>query len=92
MKAIVTLNAAKRRNKEINRYCDATYDIVKQKRNTPCPTNFTWKEKIRYLSTNQGPIIETGNNIGHLVLTPTSANNALHQNNHTITYNPITLS
>jgi len=92
MKAIVTINAAKRRNKEINRYCDSTYDIIKQKGNTPCPTNFTWKEKIRYLSMDQGPIIETGNNLGHLVLTSTQANNALLQNNNTITYKPITLS
>ncbi|MCC3356371.1 hypothetical protein [Bacillus sp. REN16] len=92
MKAIVTINAAKRRNKEINRYCDETYDIVKPKRNDPCPSNFSWKEKIRYLSTNQGPIIETGNNIGHLVLTPTTVQNELLQSNNEIPYAPIQLS
>ncbi len=92
MKAIVTINAAKRRNKEINRYCDASYDIVKQKRNTPCPDDFTWKEKIRYLSSNRGPIIETDNNLGHLVITPTFVQNSLLQAKKEITYAPITLS
>ncbi|MEH7234580.1 hypothetical protein [Bacillus sp. JJ1562] len=93
MKAIVTINAAKRRNKEINRYCNETYDIVKQKRKEPCPSNFTWKEKIRYLSTNNGPIIETDNNLGHLILNPAAVKNELLlQNNNIITYDPIPFS
>ncbi|MDR4890356.1 hypothetical protein RGU12_22905 [Fredinandcohnia sp. QZ13] len=92
MKAIVTINAAKRRNKEINRYCDETYDIVKQKRKDSCPANFTWKEKIRYLSTNQGPIIETDNNLGHLILTQDTVQNVLLQTNNIITYDPIPLT
>ncbi|MEH7379527.1 hypothetical protein V7138_03465 [Bacillus sp. JJ1533] len=92
MKAIVTINAAKRQNKEINRYCNETNGIVKQTNNVPCPSNFTWKEKIRYLSTNQGPLIETGNNIGHLILTPAHVKNELLQNNNEITYDPIPLS
>ncbi|WP_010677311.1 metallophosphoesterase family protein [Bacillus timonensis] len=92
MKMIVTLNAAARKNKEINRYCNETYDIVKQKRNEPCPAGFTWKEKIKYLSTNQGPIIETDNNLGHLVLIPSFIQNTLLQSNNIITYEPIPLS
>ncbi|MFS0821208.1 hypothetical protein [Bacillus sp. 1P02SD] len=92
MKAIVTINAAKRKNKEINRYCDDTYDIVKQKRKEPCPAHFTWKEKIRYLSTNQGSVIETDNNLGHFILTPDTVKNELLQTNQVITYDPISLS
>ncbi|WP_449538182.1 hypothetical protein [Ferdinandcohnia sp. Marseille-Q9671] len=92
MKAIVTINAAKRRNKEINRYCTETYDIVKEDKDHPCPTKFTWKEKIRYLSSSQGPIIETENNLGHLTLTPTSADNALLKNKHTLSFNQIPLN
>ncbi|MFS0863096.1 hypothetical protein [Fredinandcohnia sp. 179-A 10B2 NHS] len=91
MKAVVTLNAGKRRNKEINRYSDDTFHLITQSKDTPCPSNFTWQEKIRYLTGDKSTIIETDNNIGLLRLTPSSIQNFLLQHDRTITYNEIEL-
>jgi len=64
LKSTIWLNSIKRKKKSIVRFCDNTYTIRTESTNTPCPSNYLWRETLRYLSTNKGSIIQTNNNLG----------------------------
>ncbi|WP_018391894.1 hypothetical protein [Bacillus sp. 37MA] len=77
MKSVSWVNSLKRKKKEINRFCDAAYNIIHQDRQSPCPETCHWKETLAYLSTNKGSIIETENNLGMLIISAESVQNTL---------------
>jgi hypothetical protein len=77
MKSASWFNSLKRKNHSIKRFCDSTYSIVHEDQHTPCPTDFHWKETLNYLSTQNGAIIKTRNNLGLLELTTGSVQNRL---------------
>ncbi|WP_087973416.1 alkaline phosphatase D family protein [Oceanobacillus rekensis] len=55
------------------RYCDENNNLLEQKD----LKNLKWKEEIHYLKPQQGTLIETDNNLGHLMVTNEYAENRL---------------
>jgi hypothetical protein len=77
MKSVSWFNSLKRKNKDIIRFCDETYNIIHQDQQSPCPKTYHWKETLNYLSTGKGSIIETDNNLGLLTFSTESVQNCL---------------
>jgi hypothetical protein len=77
VKGAIWLNTLKRKKKEINRYCDSSYQLVMDDHHDSTPVH--WTESIRYLSTDKGHIIETNNNMGLIQYTSHSVQNKLLQ-------------
>ena len=70
MKLIIALNARKRIHRTIYRYCHHAYDLVHTEHESSIPSDYVWKECIRYQLMNDSSIIETNNNIGLLTYSP----------------------
>ena len=69
MKFIIGLNARKRINRTIYRYCNEESNLFREEHEGRIPSTFEWKESIRYQYVNDSSIIETNNNIGVLTYT-----------------------
>ncbi|WP_374055064.1 hypothetical protein [Rossellomorea sp. FM04394] len=65
MKFIIGLNARKRTDRTIYRYCDHQFNLFQEEQSST-PSDYVWKESIRYRRINDSSIIETKNNIGLL--------------------------
>lgn len=77
IKYVSLLKSWKRKKKEIIRFCDGTYTIFCQKGLDTSPNSYYWKEKICYLPTKKGTIIETKNNLGVLTFSSSFVQNSL---------------
>ncbi|MGG4166979.1 hypothetical protein ABEW00_05790 [Rossellomorea vietnamensis] len=66
MKFIINLNARKRINRTIYRYCNHKFDLFREEQESIVPPDYVWKESIRYQNISESSIIETNNNIGLL--------------------------
>ncbi|MBM7572601.1 hypothetical protein [Aquibacillus albus] len=66
-----------RMQKRIFRYCDNQNNLVIEDKGAPCPPTYRWRETIRYLSTENGKMIDTENNVGMLILDSQSVQNVL---------------
>lgn len=64
MKLMISLNAKKRINRTIHRYCNHEYKLFKKAVESSIPSDYVWKESIRYQYISDSSIIETNNNIG----------------------------
>lgn len=64
MKLMISLNAKKRINRTIHRYCNHEYKLLKKAVESSIPSDYVWKESIRYQYISDSSIIETNNNIG----------------------------
>jgi hypothetical protein len=74
MKMIMKWNSLSRKNKGIKRYCDSSYHIVKT---TIPPASYIWTDNLKYLSFEEGSIIETKNNLGLLSISSNLIDNKL---------------
>ncbi|MET1031608.1 hypothetical protein [Domibacillus tundrae] len=74
---VLWLNALKRKNKDIIRYCDEKDRILRQDTQSAEPESYQWKESLAYVPTSKGSIIETNNNLGLLSITEESTQNEL---------------
>ncbi|MFT4414467.1 hypothetical protein ACLM5H_11465 [Fredinandcohnia humi] len=92
LKKFVNFYIRNRRKKELSRYCNEGFKIIKQRKNDSCPSTFTWREKIRYLATDNNNIIELDNNIGLLTLSADSIQNTLLQKDKELQFETINLS
>ncbi|WP_456278121.1 hypothetical protein [Bacillus sp. AK128] len=81
MKRVIWLNAVKRKKKEINRYCDSSYEFILDEPHEQDQA-YHLKEKIQYLSTDQSEIIKIKNNIGLIFYSEDEIQNTLLQYNH----------
>ena len=79
LKSTIWLNSIKRKKQSIVRYCDNAYNIRSESSNTPCPSDYIWRENLRYLSTDKGTIIKTDNNLGLFSISPEIIQNKLLQ-------------
>ncbi|MGG1630831.1 hypothetical protein [Rossellomorea sp. NRS-1567] len=66
MKFIIALNARKRTNRTIYRYCNHQFDLFREEQESGVPSDYVWKENIRYLNISESSLIEIKNNIGWL--------------------------
>jgi hypothetical protein len=66
MKFIIALNARKRTNRTIYRYCNDQFDLFREEQESSALSDYVWKESIRYQHISESSIIETKNNIGLL--------------------------
>jgi hypothetical protein len=95
MKSAIWLNSKKRKNKNINRYCDSFYTIIDRDSASAPPSSFIWKDRVSYLPMDNGAIIETNNNLGLMALSAQCFQNSLLRYNEghlqRVTFDPIHL-
>ncbi|MFZ3580404.1 hypothetical protein [Virgibacillus sp. DJP39] len=94
MKGTIWFNALKRKKRVIRRSCDQQDNLVRHS-NKLKTKQHKWQEEIAYLTSSDGSIIETKNNIGLLSVDSLSATNKLiqstDQGTKVISYSPITI-
>jgi hypothetical protein len=76
MNIAMFVNSLKRKNKEIQRYCDTSYHILQNDKNI-IPGSIIWSDTLRYRAFTNGSLIETDNNLGLLTLSSESIENTL---------------
>jgi hypothetical protein len=65
MKMVTFFNSWTRKNKNIHRFCDHSYHIVKTNNHHG---TYIWKDSLTYQPLNKNTIIETENNLGLLII------------------------
>ncbi|MEH7748132.1 hypothetical protein V7659_24430 [Neobacillus drentensis] len=78
MKTVISINSIKRKNNDIHRICDPSYNITHVDGETD-QRPFLWKDQLRYQYLKNHSIIETQNNIGLLSISPEKISNTLLQ-------------
>ncbi|NMH70473.1 hypothetical protein HF072_16965 [Bacillus sp. RO3] len=64
MRFIIGLNARERINRTLYRCCTHEYVLFQVKHESHFPSDYVWKETIRYQPISESSIVETDNNIG----------------------------
>ncbi|WP_421383896.1 hypothetical protein ACOJQI_04780 [Bacillus salacetis] len=77
MKLLIRLNARKRTNHPIHRYCSKENHLLISEDEYNIPAENEWKETIQYLQVRDSSIFETVNNIGLFTFTPDLFSNEL---------------
>ncbi|WP_462409798.1 metallophosphoesterase family protein [Neobacillus sp. Marseille-QA0830] len=75
MKAVITSNAAKRKNKQIHRICRPDYEIIHVEPEHSEP--FIWKDQLAYQFIEEDSIMVTNNNLGLLVVSAEQIKNTV---------------
>ncbi|MFD1929685.1 hypothetical protein ACFSFY_16720 [Sporosarcina siberiensis] len=79
LRSAIWLNVRKRKGKILQRHCIDSFTIVNKEQDSSCSECPIWQEKLRYLSTTSGAIVETKNNIGRLLIGDKFVQNTLLQ-------------
>ncbi|WP_409253134.1 hypothetical protein V1502_04165 [Bacillus sp. SCS-153A] len=77
MKFLIMLNARKRTNRRIHRYCSKQFNLLISEMESSIPQEYEWKETIQYLKIKKSSLFETENNIGLFTYTPHLLTNTL---------------
>ncbi|MGM8365273.1 hypothetical protein ACLIBG_07290 [Virgibacillus sp. W0181] len=77
LKTIIWFKSFKRKKRTLYRCCDEENNLHMERKLSTHDPSHQWREKIQYLSSEHGGIIETNNNIGLLTINEASVHNRL---------------